>query len=252
MLTQVIWWMANLLLIGLILRCVQTRSYRQYPAFFSYLVYVLLESLASLFVYNFLQEQYELFYWNTQFLGIIAGYFVIWEIYSRSLHHFPGAQKLARSILMLAFVILLAKYIGSTVLENSGEVENLAALERDLRSVQLFLISGIVLLIAYYRIPIGKNMRGVITGYGFYVGAAVASLAIQNYFFEQTGGWSETLQPVSYMVALGIWLQGLWVHDPVPMPTRNVQLEQDYLRTAEQFTGALSRVRHFMLGAQRP
>lgn len=251
MLTQIIWWMANLLLVGLVLRCVQTRSYRNYPAFFSYLVYVLLENVASFLVYVFLKEHYKAFYWNSQVLSIIVGYFVIWEIYSRTLHHSPGAKKMARSILLLAFVILLARYISSTVLRISGEVENLALLERDLRSVQVFLISGIVLLIGYYQIPIGRNMRGIITGYGLYVGTVMAGLAIQNYLYEQFGVWSETLLPVSYVVALGIWLQALWVHDPVPKPTRDVQLEQDYLHTAEQLTGALLRVRHYVLGVQR-
>src|SRR5260370_38957290 len=53
--------------------------------------------------------------------------------------------------------------------------------ERDLRIVQLALLIGLVSLFASYAIPLGRNLKGIIYGYGLFIATSVAHLTLRDY-----------------------------------------------------------------------
>lgn len=253
MLTQLVWWTANALIGLLLFRSIKGNLYSKYPVFYIYLSYVLLESLIRFVAYTITPSFYSIVYWNTEFLSIIVGYCVIWEINVRVFSGYAGAGRMARTVLLAALVMVLARYLAVAFFGEAGDrPENLAVLERDLRTVQAFLLAGIVVVLGYYRIPLGRNLLGMILGYGLYIGAVVVNLAIQSYLWATSGVWWESAQPIAYVVSLGVWCATLWSYQPNPQFVREVRLETDYQLMAGYTTQALVRARNSLVRAVRP
>ncbi len=99
---------------------------------------------------------------------------------------------------------------------------------RDFLVVQAILLLGLLQLISYYGISMGRNLKGMIFGYGQCVGTTLVTLALQARIglrFEST--WS-LVQQMSYLAALGIWLVALWSYCANPVPEATIGVEADY------------------------
>ena len=105
-------------------------------------------------------------------------------------------------------------------------------LERDLRGVQSVFLFGILAVVFHYGISMGRNMKGMILGYGLYVGSSLITLATQSYAVTYAGTsfyeiW-KIVQPLSWNVSLVIWTFALWSFYPNPAPKPTIRLEEDY------------------------
>ena len=253
MFAQVAWWAGNGLECLLLIRCVQAGLYRRYPVFYAYLSYVLLESLLRFYVYFLSPGYYRDFYWSTQFLSVVIGYGVIWEIYRQALDRYPGAARMARNLLLVIFVLVVLKAFLNTL---GGHVWSPAAttaeLERNLRTIQAILLLTIGGLFGYYAIPMGRNLKGMILGYGFYVSTSLINLSLRSHFGERFHFWWLYLQPASYLVTLLIWSLTLWSYQANPQPTPDVEIERDYELLTARTTKLLTQVRTYLVRTVRP
>lgn len=98
MLGQILWWAGIAQECVLLIRSVQGGFCRRYSLFYAYLSYVLWGELLRFYVYIFHPGFYQHFYWNTQFVSVLLGYGVIWEIYRQALGRYPGAARMARDL----------------------------------------------------------------------------------------------------------------------------------------------------------
>jgi len=214
---------------ALLVRSIQGRFVRRYALFYSYLAWVLLLDLLSVPLSYWFPRAYSYVYWSSEFLSVLIGCGVVWEIYRTALSRYPGAARMAQNVLAFLFIISVSRIFvkawnnpnwhpGATTLET----------ERDLRIVQTLLLAGLVVLLVSYAVPISRNIKGMILGFGFFLATSVVNLTARDYFgetFEQA--WSY-IQPVSYLVVLGIWLTTLWAYSPAPEPEVESRLEVDY------------------------
>ncbi len=88
--------------------------------------------------YRWQQDIYPQIYWVTEFIALVFGSAVMFEVYRKGLASFPGTAKIARNILLLVFALLLAK---SIVAASPGGVwlwvsQLPVEMERDLRIIQ--------------------------------------------------------------------------------------------------------------------
>lgn len=248
MLTQVIWWTANLLEILLLGRAAQRKLIKAYPLFYTYLAFVLLTSLTRFYMYVWHAPLYTNFYWGTQGVSVVLGFAVVWEICRQALARYPGAYRMVRAGFAIIFVTVSAKILANVL---SGESWSLAATiaeeERDFRVVQAFLLLVIVGLNSFYRIQIGRNLRGMMLGYGFFVGTSVLNLTFRSYLGDAFQTWWQYLQQVAYVVVLLTWCVTLWSYQPNPEPEAESRVEQDYQAlvqaTRERFRQVRSHVR---------
>jgi hypothetical protein len=227
-LTQFLWWGGIFLEAFLLVRCARGRFYREYPGFFSYIAIVF---LASVLRYSVRQNPstYALVYWYSQVVSLVAGYVVILEIYRRALKDYPGAARMAQTLLMAALVLVVSKAIfdsaGSTGWSIARTCEEL---ERDLRAVQATVLIAILGLLAYYRIPLGRNLKGILLGFGIFVGVSVTTLTLRFSFGERLELVYRYLPPFTYFAVLIIWCGALWSYHANPVPETKPGLEQDY------------------------
>jgi hypothetical protein len=207
---------------------------------------LLLIELLRFSVYALKPRFYGPFYWYTEFLATTIAYAVILEIYKQALTNSPGVARIARTLLwgVLGAVILKATLSAVNQLIWSPATTQ-AELERDLYAVQALLLAGIIALLAYYVVPTGRNLRGIICGYSAYVYASVISLAYGSLpGYGPRPGW-RLVQPVAYLAALLIWSYALWSYCPNPAAEVESKIDGDYKLIAEQTRRALAKARSF-------
>jgi hypothetical protein len=234
-----IWYGGIALELLLLVRAFRSKLWFVYPVFYTYIAFVLVQSLLRLFIFHFIPELYSYIYWSTEFIGVALGCAVVFEIYRVGLAGYPGTARLARRVLALVFVAALTKAIAET----SNNPHWLAAtttiaVERALRVVQALGIAALLGLFLVYAIPFGRNLRGVLVGYGLFISASVLWFTFANTGGERFRYFWSYLNPGTYDLALGLWVACLWSRD-AQTETR-ARIQEEYQRTAERTRGRLA------------
>jgi len=246
-------WRAAILLEGLILlRGFRGRSLASYPYFYAYVACAMSDDILGYIQYRFTGRAYY-GYWLGEFLTLIVGCGIILEIFRCVLAPYAGAERFARIAGLAVFLaIFFFALIFPLVMPLGYHKETLFELERDLRTVQAIFLIVLLGVIGYYRIAIGKNMRGMILGYGLQIGAILVGRAARSYAgVPLPGTWNVIMQQASYFAALLIWTTALWSYHPNPVPDSSIRLEEDYEAFAGRTRATLSAVRIHLVKAAR-
>lgn len=253
MIEQVIWWAGICLEVILLARGIFGRLLGRYPVFYAYISFVCSQSVVRYSIYHLKPQFYASVYWITQWLGILIGCGVVFEIYRVGLRAYPGAARMARNVLGLVFILASTKAIVDT--SNDPRWWMVATnfeLELALRTVQALAIVALMVLFLFYSIPFGRNLRGVLLGYGIFISQMVMWLMP---FSPGTAKFPEFwfhLLPASYLVILLIWVTHLWSYAPNPEPRKAVQLEEQYQRIAVATSQRLRAARGYLAKSVRP
>src|SRR6476660_1384501 len=185
MLSQVIWWSGISLEIFLLVRAFTVRLWARYPVFYSYISFVWLQSLLRFSILHARPNLYPRAYWMTEWLGVMIGCGVVFEVYRVGLAAYRGTARMARNLLGLVFAAAFAKAVAETWNDpHWWLIATTLDVERLLRTVQSLAILALVVLFLFYAIPFGRNLRGILLGYGLFVGLSV----IQLTFVADSGG----------------------------------------------------------------
>ena len=246
MLGQLIWWSSIALEMVLLVRGLQNRLAYRLPVFYSYVAFVVLLELVRLSTFQWNFDLYKRVYWTTEFLGLPIGSLVVFEIYKVSLAAYPGAARMARNALAVVFVIALVKGLLDVATARAGWQPSSAApeIERVLRIVQAAAILALVALFLLYSIPFGRNLRGILLGYGLFVGMRVICLAFVS--LEKHNFWFYAYS-ASYIGALSLWLGHLWSYQPSPQPRSNrPDLDDEYRKISAETQRWLEAMRGYL------
>lgn len=247
MLTMSILLLGSLLLGLLLVRGVQASLVHRFPIFYFYVLFVLVDDFLRFAINRWYPELYFDVYWVTQFLCFVIGSAVIFEVYRVALRPFPGAAKVARYALLLIFGIVFAKALAGV----SGDLflwfaQTCEDLEWNLRIVQGLAILTLLALFLWYAIPFGKNLKGILTGYGLFVGLSILQFTMLHYSWGNITRYWSYAQPVSYQVVLAVWARTLWSGCPEPETSQAAALDADYQElvacTRSQLDRALARI----------
>ena len=119
-------------------------------------------------------------------------------------------------------------------------------IERAMRTVQAFAIATLVALFLLYAIPFGRNLKGILLGYGLFIGMSVVwftFLPAEGYQYRHL--WSY-LGPATYDLALGLWAVYLWSPQPQQSLATNVRLEEQYQHVAARTRRRLQQARGYL------
>jgi hypothetical protein len=123
-------------------------------------------------------------------------------------------------------------------------------IESTVRTTQAAAILVLVALFLLYAIPFGRNLRGILLGYGSFIVLRAIFLvffdpAIRNFWYYAYSA--------SYLLALGIWIAHLWAYSEIPAPRLAVgALENDYQRLAGATRRSLLAARGQLAKVVRP
>ncbi len=227
--TSLIWWIGVSIDVALLLRGAITGLLRKYPLFYSYIGCVLFKEVIGLLSYHFAPSFYEPSYWPAELATIVASYAVIVEIFRQTLRYSPGVVRRAQKLLLVVFVVSLA-YAASDLLHKdfASWERAIAELGRDLRYVEGGLLLIMLWLLGRYRILIGSNLLGLISGYSFWVGLNVINLLLWFLPGNEVSLWLRRSLPTTFTVTLGIWCAALWSVRPELAQPAESEIERDY------------------------
>jgi len=252
MLGQIIWWSCIVLESVLLVRCLHARLWARFPVFYAYVFFVWLQSLLRFSILHSRPQSYSAVYWITEGLGVLIGCGVVFEIYRAGLAAYPGTARMARNLLSFVFVLAFTKaFVDAWNDPRWWVIATTMDVERLLRTVQSLAILALVVLFLFYAIPFGRNLRGILLGYGLFVGLSVIQLTFVTDASSRFHDFWSYVSPGSYLFVLGLWAVHLWSYFPNPVPRRPVRLEQQYQSVAAATAQRLKAARGYLAKAVR-
>ena len=241
-----IWFGSIALELLLLFRALRTKLRFSYPIFYCYILFVLTQSFFRLAVHRW-DTLYSYVYWGTEFVGVIIGCGIVYEIYRLGLASFPGTARMARLLLTVLFVIALVKALVDASSDPRWWAEATTIdIERAMRTVQAAAILALAILFLVYNIPFGRNLKGILLGYGLFIGVSVIWFTFLPPEGYQNRNFWATLGPMSYVLALSLWVVYLWSPQAQPVPASTVRLEEQYQRTAARTRRRLQAARGYL------
>ena len=250
-----IWWTAMLIEPLIIFRTSQTKLLSKYPLFFTYILAVWLSDVLLYFIYKIAPGSYQKWNWPTNFLDAILAFGILLEILNVILRN-QYAENIVRvsklgQRLIWATMLCLAVVCGWAV---SGAWKTAAniELERNIIAIQAVFLLAALGIIFYYAIPVGRNLKGMILGYGLCLGASLVILTLRIYFGPGFNPVWEIAQPLSFWLALMIWLVTLWNNYPEPLVEAVEALNENSETLASKTRMWMRAILSFPAQAARP
>lgn len=218
------------------------RILRTYHWFYLYVLSGIVGDVAVAVGLRTASPWYRPLYWTAQFVTMLFGCAVVLEIFRHVLRPYPGVERFARALILITFGAILVFPL-FFVVTDAASIGSFIELERDARTAQVFFLVLILAVIFHYGIPIGRNMRGMMLGYGVYVGASLFILAFRAYVGSDLDALWRIVQPLCSTLALCIWLRTMWGYCPAAVPDHNITLESDYEALAARTRQAVAALR---------
>jgi hypothetical protein len=211
MLTPLIWFVGVFLQFLLLQRGIQAKWQRRFPLFYSYNLFVFLEDVSLFTLYKWLPLRYAQAYWICEFVGVVLGSLVVFEVYRVALRPYPGTARMARNLLGFVFALAFAKVL---VNRSHGALwwpaRDAAELERNLRTVQAFAVLALIIVILVYAIPRSRHLKGILAGYGLLLANSIVQLSLLSHLGSSFQSVLVYIQPFTYDIVLCIWTAALW------------------------------------------
>src|SRR5271155_5207842 len=251
MLSLLLWPAGLLVELLLLVRSVQTKNLTKYIYFYAYILCVFIVS-AGLFIGRSRVEFYEAWYWPTQFATLAMGCAVVLEIVRQALAAYPGAERFARRASCAVFAVTFC-YVEWHVVRRT-EWSTAAAtveLERDLRVIEALVLATVLAIVFYYRIELGRNVTGMIVGFGAYVGVSLTTLALRSFVGPRFDTAWALLQSASFVFGAAVWTVALWSYSPNPAPPPTERNDAGYDALVHGTRAQLQSVRSSLRGVAR-
>jgi hypothetical protein len=236
----------------LLVRAIRGNILKQYPFFYLYLSCVLLRDASLMPIYYLWPKIYGYAYWYSEFFSVVVGCGVVWEVYKVALSRYPGAARMARNVLPFLFIVAASRIFVNAWnnprwLPESTTLE----VERDLRILQLVLLLGLAGLIAYYAVPLRRDLKGIIYGFSAFVAITFIHLTFGNSLGGSFRYFWPYVQPMAYLFVLLIWCRTLWSWETAPEVEIDPRLEVDYQSLASATKRQLRAAHGYLLKAIR-
>jgi hypothetical protein len=242
-----IWWIGIGLESVIIAQGVRSKVFSKYPVFFAYLLFVLASDASRYVVYQRSLALYQSWWWATEFIGVLLGYLLIMNILEKVLTAYPGARKFARNIGLVVFAGIVLFTTGEWLFQHQiSLVLTSIEVERNLRGAEVILLGALLLLVAHYGVTVGRNLTGIILGYGMYIAVEVMIDAARSHVGQPFHSTFSKIRTYSYLFALIVWTAALWSYSAVAEPQPPLRLETDYQSFADSTRERIDAMRSYL------
>jgi hypothetical protein len=246
MLSLLLWRAGLVIEILILIRAVRSRMVTKFPYFYAYIFCVSSVSLVLYIGYALSHGFYNRWYWPTQFATLVAGCGVVLDVVRHAFGFYPGAERVARLACLGIFGATFC-YVGLKV-ATQAELTPLVVtveLERDLRVIEALLLVTILTIVFYYGIALGRNLKGLIVGFGTYVGVSLVTLAVRAFLGHRFNSVWVPLQSGTYLLSLMVWMIALWSYSPQAVPADRTRMHSDYEALAGATREVLNSLRSY-------
>jgi hypothetical protein len=208
---------------SIVWRAFRTKLLSRYVFFYVYITAVWSSDVLLYIVYRFAHASYLKWNWPVTFFDVILSFGIVLEILEHEIppHScFGMLGKIGRvgRQLVGGAMVCLATACAFVIVSGSGKIDlTNIHISRDLAAVQAIFLVAVLGVIFYHAIPIGRNLLGMILGYGLCVGASLMILSLRIYIGPTFNPTWLFLQPAFFWLSLWIWLLTLWNDDGEPV-----------------------------------
>lgn len=220
------------LLIWRLWRC---RLIELYPYFTAVVIYDTCNSLLLLALILFWRNAYGWAYWTTEVIAVFLRFLVIWEavrtLFPRESTLRYVAWKFLVAVELLVLPAILALWWRQSLLLHFPHRFVPPIFEQYVSLIQALLLLTVAMVARYYGVPLGKNMRGLIIGFGLYLTLCALNFASFQIISGFLPFW-QLLSSWNYVGLTALWLWAFWQGDPV---SEQGLRHQDYLDSKAQW-----------------
>jgi len=198
--------LAALLEAVLLFYLIRRKLVRLYPAFFLYIVTVILQSClwhAAAWYWYPLQLQAWTIYWSSQAVVIFTRWLAITEIARHVLADYSGIRRMATRILIvvgtcvLLYALLVSRYIWTLMVLNADRAVELCIAT---------LVVGMFLFARYYRLPMLDLERQLAIGFCLYSCAWVINDSILEHWHGTHWDFLNYVNILAFLASLLLWI----------------------------------------------
>jgi hypothetical protein len=215
-LSLAIWITGIVLEAVLLLRGRQERTLSRFPLFFSYIGYALAGSLVAFPVYWLLPNFYPTYYWFYFLVSLLAEFAVVAEISDQIFAPLPAIRWLGRFIVFGISALSLVLYILPSLLRPKPSDAAFLDLTLRLSLAKASIIVVVMAAVRYYRLPLKRNVAGLMLGFGLYLGICIAVYSAAASFGKFYARVLWFASPLGFMICLLVWTIALWWREPIP------------------------------------
>ncbi|MFB3812631.1 MAG: hypothetical protein ACE14L_00855 [Terriglobales bacterium] len=204
-----LWFAAPLGQLAAAVAMVCRRLHREFPWFFVYTVFHIIQAVAGLLIYQRAYTGYFYFYWGSESVDALLSLAVIQEVFSLVFREYGALERLGQILYRWAVIVLIAIAVASAAsapgTANSPLITGLLVLERSTDFVNCGLLFFLFLLSRYF----GLLWRHVVFGIAFGMGVMTSILTITAALqaqFATSELVSRLIPPIAFDTAVAIWV----------------------------------------------
>ena len=226
--------------LSLFFRAAQRKCLSEFPLFFSYIAYMLISGALVTGLYLWAPAAYPTGAWFRFLMSLLAEFAVLVEISDYIFKPFPAIRKLGRLTAFFVCLGFASVYVIPPLMASRPSSIILLDIAKRLSLTKAVMIIALLAVARLYRIPLGRNISGILLGFAAYLTVNVANFAMAEVYGRAL--YARTLSiivPLSYTVCLLIWTVTLWRPEPATQGNRASSVSGEF---AEPLPGRLVRM----------
>lgn len=227
-LTHLLWLAPPILQVGIVAAMVRYRTFRQFPVFMTYTIFISCFSVTTFIISRFGDEVYKLyfyFYWTGRWIEMLLSFAVASEIFSHVFRPYPGLAKLGRLLFRWSVAIVILVTLLTTLWAKGGDksplISRILLMDRALSLVECGLLFALFALASYLGLSWRNYDFGIALGFGLYGTVSLVGATLRMQFGPDFDDTLRILGPLTYNFCVVIFAYYLLRPEParasVPM-----------------------------------
>jgi hypothetical protein len=224
-LTYVNWLAGPLLQITLLIFMVLRKVHKQFPRFFSYILFQTLKSACLFVAYRYFPDNYFDAYWTGNAVSVIFTVAVMDEILHSLFKEYGGIQILGTTIFRWSCgLLVLLAILGASSSDAAGDrlVAVVFAFDRSVRLMQVGLFLLLMFLCRSLKNCSRQQVFGIALGFGVFASVELILVSIVMWYGNGHASTISLLKSTAYNAVTLVWI-GYLKQEPQLMPTLEAQ-----------------------------
>jgi len=187
-----------------------------FPLFYSYVAFVFLKTLLDVFSFYKLPQYYPNIFWFTFTVMLVAEFAVLLEASDHIFGSYPLIRRLGRFLTACICLVFLVVYVIPPFAQPRSPRAAIFDLVKRTSLTKAVLILVLLVAARLFHVALGKQVSGILLGFATYLSLNIANIAlVERYALTGYAKIFAVAGPLSFVLALGIWVVALWRYVPV-------------------------------------
>lgn len=232
----------------LILRARQGGFLSRLPLFYSYIAYTFFGAATAYAFYWLQPTHYPTAFWFYFLVDLLAEFGVLAEVSDQVFNPYPAIRRLGRFFSICICLIFSSLYIFPSLLRPRASDVIILDLVKRSSLTKAVIIIALLAAARYFRLPLGRNVSGILLGFALFLGTNVANFALAERLGPVLYGPTFiVIGPLSYTLRLLVWTIALWRYEPAMQVSRKYHEHEEEIATPlsyqlGRFNTALTRL----------